>query len=108
MTTLDDYFLESRLRPLRFVKCDIEGHELECFKGGARVLREDQPELLFECHEPEVRDGRLFDFLSELGYEGHFFFAGGLAPMSEIAERRDSIRKPFLNYMFLPRQRRAA
>jgi FkbM family methyltransferase len=73
VTTLDLYFEGVEHEPIGFIKCDVEGHELEVFRGARRILSEDGPVLLFECHHEEARDGRLFEFLKALGYDGVFF-----------------------------------
>lgn len=73
VTTLDRYLGEVGRRPVRFIKCDVEGHELDVFRGAEETLRRDGPLLLFECHHAEARDGRLFAFLTGLGYDGVFF-----------------------------------
>jgi FkbM family methyltransferase len=76
-TTLDSYFSRSTRRPVRFIKCDAEGHELNVFQGGQRLLSEDKPVLLFECETREPQQVelaiRVFDFLGNLGYRGVFF-----------------------------------
>ena len=61
---------------MHFIKCDVEGHELEVLQGGQRVLREDRPVLLVECVDsrPEVgQTDRVFPYLEALGYRGYFF-----------------------------------
>lgn len=73
VTTLDDYLGEVGRPPVRFIKCDVEGHELEVFRGATETLRRDGPQLLFECHHSQAEDGRLFGFLTGLGYDGAFF-----------------------------------
>lgn len=73
VTTLDDYLEEAGDPAIRFIKCDVEGHELEVFRGAARTLQRDAPLLLFECHHAQAEDGRLFEFLAGLGYDGVFF-----------------------------------
>ena len=100
-TTLDEYFGHSDLRPLRFIKADIEGHEHECFLGAERTLREDKPELLFECYDEKFSD--VFPFLESLGYEGFFFLHGKLTPVTELPQHRASIAKSHLNFVFVPR-----
>lgn len=60
-------------RPIDFVKCDVEGFELEVFQGGRRVLSEDRPVVLCELEERHAsRYGRTvadaIDLLHELGY----------------------------------------
>ena len=106
LTTLDDYFANSDLRPIRFIKCDVQAHELEVFRGGERVLREDRPELLFEAYDTLIDDGELVSFLEGLGYEGFFLFEGKLTPMSRLAELRPKLprRAKFFNYIFLPQR----
>lgn len=71
---LDDYVAGHELGPVRFIKCDVEGHELQVFQGGSELLRRDLPTLLFEGHDTEVESGELFKFLIELGYDGFFYF----------------------------------
>ena len=73
VTTLDVFFAETPHAPIRFIKCDVEGHELEAFRGAEGILREDGPVLLFECHDEQARQGDLFNFLAGLGYDGVFF-----------------------------------
>jgi len=74
LTTLDDYFENSRHRPVSFIKCDVEGHELEVFKGGEKILRQDKPVLLFECDHDHAEQGELFSYLTGLDYDGFFYF----------------------------------
>jgi len=74
-------------RPVLFLKCDVEGHELDVFRGGERMLREDRPLLLFECQDyrhPEGQTRRVFRYLQELGYEGYFFAGFRMGPLSEF------------------------
>jgi len=48
---LDDFVAETPdlPRPIRFIKCDVQDHELRVLQGGERVLQEDRPTLLLEC-----------------------------------------------------------
>ena len=70
---LDDYVSEQDIGPVSFVKCDVEGHELDVFRGGEQMLRRSMPTLLFECHDDEAERGDLFAYLTGLGYDGYFF-----------------------------------
>ena len=102
VTTLDDYFLESENRPVKFIKCDVEGHELKVFKGGEQLLLEDKPDLLFECSQDEAEKGDLFSYLLDLGYDGFFAEGNKLIHFSEFNNYRYS--KPSVthrNYIFL-------
>lgn len=88
--TLDAFFAAPPVagsRPVRFVKCDAEGHELAVFQGAEGLLREDRPILLFECEARHHR-GRsiepVFDYLRGLSYEGYFFRGRERRPLSEF------------------------
>lgn len=99
ITTLDEHF-SGRSERISFIKCDVEGHEEKVFAGGSQVLREDQPILLFECPEDLARKGRLFSQLTDLGYQGRFFHHQSLRPLADLAQQRESIDQPYLNYVF--------
>lgn len=107
VTTLDEFFA-NRDRQIRFIKCDVEGHEVNVFRGGEQLLREDQPELLFECHDQYIEEGSILEYLACLGYDGFFFAQGQLQPILEYARLRPTLSSPFLNYVFLPQRKAAA
>lgn len=73
VTTLDKALAERACGPVSFVKCDVEGHEFDVFRGGEQMLRRDMPVLLFECLRAEEDRGELFAWLVGLGYDGFFF-----------------------------------
>lgn len=72
--TLDDYVEKHNTARVSFVKCDVEGHELDVFRGAVQLLRRDKPVLLFECHDDEAERGELFDYLAGIGYDGYFYY----------------------------------
>ncbi len=73
VTALDSFLKDKNVSRLSFIKCDVEGHELEVFKGGSETLKKYKPTLLFECHHEEVLQGDVFRFLENMGYKGFFF-----------------------------------
>ncbi len=70
VTTLDSYYDE--FKDVAFIKCDVEGHEHDVFKGARRLLERDKPCLLFECHRDEAKKMDLFSYLTSLGNDGFF------------------------------------
>jgi len=102
LTTLDDFFLEANSKhgPVRFIKCDVEGHEDDVFQGGQKLLRRDRPDLIIESSDLTVQRGRLFPLLQSLGYEGYLFFRGSLVPLSRYRECLSKVRDPYFNFLF--------
>jgi len=102
--TLDQYCRDNSIRPISFIKCDVEGHEFELFQGGEKVLREDQPILLFEClaaFHPNKDVQRVFSFLQRLGYTGFFFQHERMAPIAEFRVELQQ-QSHCANFGFLP------
>jgi FkbM family methyltransferase len=85
MVRLDDYFAQGQ--PITFMKVDVEGAELDVFKGAERILREQSPLLIFECenrHLNGISVGDVFAYLNALGYAGHFIAGNSLLPVSKF------------------------
>ncbi len=85
LTTLDDCAGE----PVGFVKIDVEGHETAVLRGGARVLREDGPNLLIEAEERH-RPGAVAEvaaLLAGYGYRGLFRDGTRLRPIESFDSR---------------------
>jgi FkbM family methyltransferase len=114
---LDDYVARQALGSVHLIKCDVESHELEVFRGGERTLRQFLPALIFECNHEIAGRGDLFGFLHALGYDGHFYHVspedhrslthknrGCYVPASKFAEypcAREGLDAR--NYLFLRR-----
>ncbi|MGB7283438.1 MAG: FkbM family methyltransferase [Candidatus Acidiferrum sp.] len=63
--SLDEY---TRTQPAPdFLKCDVEGAEVEVFRGARRLLREKRPGIICEMHSEENHRILLEEF-SKLGY----------------------------------------
>lgn len=63
--TLDDFARTSP--PPDFIKCDVEGAEVEVFRGAQCLLAERRPGILCEIHSEENRRALLDEF-ARLGY----------------------------------------
>jgi FkbM family methyltransferase len=96
MTTVDDFVRENNIKDVAFMKIDVEGHELSALKGSIGLLKRSRPILLLECFAENAKDGKLFSFLQELGYDGFYFTSDGISPFSKLSGK-DS------NYLFGPK-----
>ncbi len=100
MTTLDA-IQDSFPRPVRFIKCDVEGHELSVFKGAANLLQSDKPIILVEIHQEQVES--VNQLLQEYGFTGSFISQNKRIPIDQFADhpyrRPEEIHR---NYIFEP------
>jgi len=62
---LDDFHFEN----VRFIKSDIEGHELPFLQGAERTLMRNRPNVLIEIKAPNLTDVRRF--FEKLNYREH-------------------------------------
>lgn len=79
LARLDDF---GPIQNLKFIKCDVEGHELNVFRGGERLLRSARPILQFESTPDEIEP--IQSFLKDLGYSGLMFSENGCLAVEEI------------------------
>jgi len=89
---LDTLWRDKTISRLHFIKCDVEGSELEVIRGGLELIRAHRPGWLIEVGRATSRD--VFDLMTNLGYRS-FVYADTLVP---TAGYRD---KEFSNYFFL-------
>ena len=85
LNTLDAE-LEGRA-PLRFLKVDVEGHELAVFQGAERTLDRFHPPILFECEERHLGSHSMadvFSHLERLGYQGFLLLDKALLPVARF------------------------
>lgn len=78
-TTLKDALPQESV-PIRFIKCDVEGHELAVFCGSRDVLSSSRPALLVEVNgdleDGQCPAGQLMQLLAGYGYAPFVFEAG--------------------------------
>lgn len=70
---MDDLLLNRKKR-VSFIKCDVEGHELDVFKGGLEILKTDRPNILVEIEQKHI-SGPIYDhfnFFIDQKYKGYF------------------------------------
>lgn len=54
-------------QPVKLIKIDVEGMEIEVLRGAERILLRDRPVICVECDDLE-RFNRMFDYLLGLGF----------------------------------------
>lgn len=83
--TLDGYLAgRPDLPPPRYIKIDVETHELEVLRGGRHVLTTAKPVVQFEADQHVYGDrpiSEIFQYLISLGLDGFFYFDRKLHPL---------------------------
>ena len=103
LTTLDDALL-SHERPVDFLKCDVEGNEMDVLRGAQNILKNDHPLLVLEAEMPRPERPRVrefTDFLSPMGYRPRMFEYNG-------ALRVGDVETSHANVAFVPQRFHAA
>jgi FkbM family methyltransferase len=79
---------------LRFIKCDVEGHEDAVLAGAQEVIAASMPAVLIEVEQRHRSRpvGEAFEFFRRLGYEGWALYADGPRPLSQFDVERDQLR----------------
>jgi FkbM family methyltransferase len=72
---LDTWF-KHRTQPVAFIKCDIEGHELEALAGGLELIEADRPTMLIESGRGNR--ARLAALVAPFGYSFRELDASGV------------------------------
>jgi len=115
---LDD-LLSDRDRPVAFVKCDTEGHELAVLLGAQKILKTDHPSLLIECEQRYLDHDmqETLDYVRGFGYAGWFLDAAGVQrPLEEFSPATHQLpyvgnpnsRNYINNFLFIHSTRSAA
>lgn len=88
---LDEYLkLMGVAKPIRLVKIDVEGAEVEVIKGMTELLRTNRPLLVVEAHDPNLErfHGRIEDIFAVLGKHGYVATDGAGHAVRDAAEAR--------------------
>lgn len=84
---LDVYCICNDIKP-SFLKIDVEGNELNVFRGAEKLLRYHKPHILFECEARHVGKDKLFEtlgYLKNVGYTGYFICGEQRLPISQFS-----------------------
>lgn len=101
VTTLDAFSAQHSLGA-DFIKCDVEGAELFVFKGGAELLRRDQPAIFTEmlrkwCAKYQYHPNDIIAHLATLGYSCHVVNHDRLSPCPAVTEETKETNFIFLH-----------
>jgi FkbM family methyltransferase len=75
-----DAMADDTFSNLKFIKCDVEGHELNVFLGGEQTLRRHRPVVQFESTVTDPRTQQIFQFFRGLGYSGVLLLGNSYLP----------------------------
>ena len=89
--TLDDLLKRKVVTPLQFIKCDVEGAELQVIRGGLDLIRACHPAWLMEVSRETSTE--VFKLFAELGYQS-WVFSGRLISVDGYRDGE------FSNYVF--------
>jgi len=108
---LDDILIHEARDRLRAIKVDVEGWELEVFRGGRETLANAKPVVFYECGAEQFEskgERRLtpsMSFLEELGYRNHTIRMGrdGSWVLRPVEATRDPLaeREPWTALMIV-------
>ena len=99
------------LTDVRFMKIDVEGHELPVLRGAAETIRRDAPVLLVEVEERVQPVEPVVDLLAGWGYHGYVLPGDRWIPLAGfdlIGHQRAMIRRvrqSFVRRVLIPRPR---
>jgi FkbM family methyltransferase len=94
VSTLDQYFAETGINSLDFIKADIEGAEFLMLKGAEETLRKYHPILMLEVQA----HSNLFQWLQNIGYQVYY-----VSTSHELVSCDDLLNKtdlPDYNFVF--------
>ncbi len=92
---LDDLFDNGTFSEIDFIKCDVEGAEMEVLKGASNLIDHWHPCWLIEVSKDISQD--VFQFLQTRGYQA-FVYQNGISPTLHFQDGKYS------NYFFLHSQ----
>ena len=74
-----------------WIKVDVDGGEVEVFKGLEKVLRDNKPRIIAELHTSTKN--QLLRFLHDLGYEDRLIFRFGTKENEDLYYYFENVRK---------------
>jgi FkbM family methyltransferase len=88
VTTRMDDLPDDTFANLKFIKCDVEGHEHRVFLGGEQTIRRHRPVVQFESTVTDQATSDIFRFFGGLGYSGVMLLGDRYLPYSNPDQLR--------------------
>jgi len=66
--TIDNILKNLKINHVDLIKIDVEGVEIEAFKGAKKILKKSHPKIIFEALSEKKRD-EIYEFLSQYDYK---------------------------------------
>lgn len=77
-----DALADDLLANLKYIKCDVEGHERSVFSGGEATLRRFRPVVQFESSVDDPQTAQIFQLFRDLGYSGVLLLGDSYLPFA--------------------------
>ncbi len=87
IATLDEYCTQHKLIP-QFLKIDVEGNELNVFKGAAVTLAKFKPKIIVEIEARHIGQEKMLEtieYLKSLGYQGKIVDGYDYIPLAQFS-----------------------
>lgn len=103
LCTLDRFVCQNNISNIDFIKCDVEGGELDVIKGGATVLSQYHPIIYTELYEGWCKQygycsNDILKTLARYGYQCYFPYDNALYEIDDVNLQKNPER---MNYFFL-------
>jgi FkbM family methyltransferase len=83
---LDDYCEMQAPSNIRYIKIDVEGHELSVIRGGLKSISSFQPIIQIELRVHEKSCDEIITILSNIGYQGFMYCNGQEIPIANYKQ----------------------
>ena len=97
LSTVDIYCQENEIQAIDFLKVDVEGHELEVFRGMSEMLEQGRVNIIqFEYGGCNIDAGvflkDIFNFFDTLDYAFHKIYPRQVKPVAQYDQRLDNFQ----------------
>ncbi len=99
IVTLDSFVKKNDIKDIDFIKCDVEGFELNVFEGAKKTLSQMKPTILVEIEERHTKKYNLnpqqvMSFMKKLGYNAYSVKGTDIV-------RTEAVAKEIPSYLFV-------